>query len=147
MQLKATTAGRNVSRGDLDAAIGLEAAYQTAERNMSPEQEPVVRASLAAVGTGAAGIGIAGYREMADALWRQNYHVEQMEELVIWTEKIIRSRDRALGFMDQELKLYKGTPAQQMLGLLRWVYRTLRRDIRRIKSKLRINRKKEIEMQ
>ncbi|HEX2773842.1 MAG TPA: hypothetical protein VHN18_15615 [Micromonosporaceae bacterium] len=143
----ATTAGGTLTSDDLDAAIALEAACQTAERNLSPEHEPELRASLAAVGTGAAGIGIQGYREMADALWRQDYHLQQMEELVRWTERIIRSRDRALSFMDQELKLYQGTATQKVMLILRRVYRTLRRDARQIMNKVRRNRQKPIEMQ
>jgi hypothetical protein len=143
----ATTAGRTLTTRDLEAAIALEAAFQTAERNLSPEHEPDLRASLAAVGTGAAGIGVQGYREMADALWRQDYHVQQMEELVAWTERIIRSRDRALSFMDQELKLYQGTTTQKVMLILRRIYRTLRRDARQIMNKLRRDRQKPIEMQ
>ena len=100
-----------------------------------------------AILTGAAGIGVQGYREMADALWRQDYHVQQMEELVAWTERIIRSRDRALSFMDQELKLYQGTTTQKVMLILRRIYRTLRRDARQIMNKLRRDRQKPIEMQ
>jgi hypothetical protein len=144
--LLATTAGRNLVKADLDAGVALEAVYQAAERNLLPEHEPKLRASLAAVGTGDAGIGVQGYREVADALWRQDYHLQQMEELVRWTERIIRSRDRALSIMDQELQLYQGTATQKTLLLLRRVYRTLRRDARQIMNKVR-RKKKPIEMQ
>jgi hypothetical protein len=144
----AVTAGRSVTRDDLDAAIALEAAYQAAERDLPQDYVPALRTSLAAIGTGSAGIGIQGYREMADALWRQDYHAQQMEELIRWTERIIRSRDRALSFMDQELKLYQGTATQKVLLLLRRIYRTLRRDARQIANRLRRKKKqKAIEMQ
>ncbi|HEX7746000.1 MAG TPA: hypothetical protein VF462_12140 [Micromonosporaceae bacterium] len=143
----AATAGQSLNQGDLDAAIDLEAGQRAADRDLPPERTAELRAALAGVRADTAGVDIQGYREMADALWRQEYQLQQMHALVAWTEKIIRDRDRALSALDQEVRLYQGTRTEKVFTFLKMAYRKLRFSAGRLKRKLRRNRRDATEMQ
>jgi hypothetical protein len=132
-----TAAGRTVQQSDLDAALDLEAALRAADRNLTPEQETELRARLADVRTETAGVDVQGYREMTDALWRQEFDVKHMQELVAWTERIIHSRDRALSLLDDEMRLYRGTKTQRLVQFIKMAYRKARYDLNEVMSKIR----------
>jgi hypothetical protein len=143
----AATAGHALGQDDLDAAIELEAAQRAADRDLPPDRTAELRAALGNVRADSAGVDIKGYRELADALWRQDYQLQQMQALVAWTEKIIRDRDRALSSLDQELRLYQGTRTEKVYTFLKMGYRKLRFAAGRAKRKLRRNRRDATEMQ
>lgn len=143
----AATAGHALDQSDLDAAIDLEAARRAADQDLPPERRTELRDALAAVRADTVGIDIRAYREMADALWRQDYYVQQMQGRVAWTEKIIRDRDRALSALDQEIRLYQGTKTEKLMTFLKMGYRKVRADGGRLLRKVRRNRRDATEMQ
>ncbi|MFB9236715.1 hypothetical protein ACFFWC_14330 [Plantactinospora siamensis] len=136
----AATAGRTLRDGDLDAALDLEAAVRAAEEDLTPGEAAERRAALAEVRTETAGVDLRGYRELADARWREEYDVTHLRELMEWTEQTIRGRDRALSLLDQEMQLYRGTKTARLVQFIKIAYRRARYDLNELSSKVRRTR-------
>jgi hypothetical protein len=73
-----------------------------------------------------------GYRELVDAWWRQESELRHLRETLERTETVMRSRDRALSKLDQEIQLYSGTPTRKVVVFLRMIYGSVRRDARAV---------------
>jgi hypothetical protein len=80
-------------------------------------------------------VDVDGYRELTEALWRQRYEASHLLAMMEWTERIIRSRDRALSKLDWEVQFYHRSWAGRFLALARVAYRVASRDARKVARK------------
>ncbi|GAB7042057.1 MULTISPECIES: serine/threonine-protein kinase [Catenuloplanes] len=94
------------------------------------------RRELLALAPGAATIDVPGYRELAEALWRQRYQVSHLLAQMEWTEQIIRSRDLHLSKMDWEIQLYRKSWPGRFLMVARSGYKLVRSDTRKLSKKI-----------
>ncbi|MFI5843682.1 hypothetical protein ACIA8K_28670 [Catenuloplanes sp. NPDC051500] len=100
-----------------------------------PERD-LRRRELLAIAPGAATIDVPGYRELAEALWRQRYQASHLLAQMTWTEQIIRSRDLHLSKMDWEIQLYRKSWPGRFLMVARSGYKLVRNDTRKLSKKL-----------
>jgi SAM-dependent methyltransferase len=133
-QLTSTMAamlGRTLGAGTLRAAVELDTAHRAADERADPARdEGTLDPPAEAPRIPAA--DIAGYRELVDAWWRQEYELRHLRETLAWTERVIRSRDLVLSRLDHEIQLYSSSPTRKVVVFLRMVYRSLRRDARSV---------------
>lgn len=122
--------GRTPEPDELRAAIDLQVAYDTAERQLTLSEQQAHRVALLGVQPGTPPIDVPGYHELAETVWRQRYQSSHLLAMLDWTEQIIRSRDYWHSRMDWEIQLFRRTWGGRMLLLGRSGYRTLRRDVR-----------------
>ncbi|MDP9797809.1 hypothetical protein J2S43_006321 [Catenuloplanes nepalensis] len=94
------------------------------------------RRELLALAPGAATIDVPGYRELAEALWRQRYQVSHLLAQMEWTEQIIRSRDLHLSKMDWEIQLYRRSWPGRFLMVARSGYKLVRSDTRKLSRRI-----------
>ena len=94
------------------------------------------RRELLAIAPGAATIDVPGYRELAEALWRQRYQASHLLAQMEWTEQIIRSRDLHLSKMDWEIQLYRKSWPGRFLMVARSGYKLMRNDTRKLSKKI-----------
>jgi len=123
--------GHGVAAADVRAAVDLHLALETAEHELSLEEQHDRRLQLLAVSPGTASVDVDGYRELTEALWRQRYQASHLLAMMEWTEQMIQSRDLALSKLDWEVQLYRRTWAGRFLMVARAAYTVLTRDGRR----------------
>jgi hypothetical protein len=110
--------------GDLDAAIDLEVALRTAQDGLDPVRAGEVRQALTAFLQPVP--DVAGYRELVDVLWRQNYLLQHARETVAWMEKILLSRDTTLSQLDLQIQQHQLSTPEQVVELARKAYKKVR---------------------
>jgi hypothetical protein len=123
--------GHGVAVSDVRAAVDVHLALETAEHELSLEQQHDRRLQLLAVSPGTASVDVDGYRELTEALWRQRYQASHLLAMMEWTEQMIQSRDLALSRLDWEVQFYKRTWAGRFLMIARSGYRVMTRDSRK----------------
>jgi hypothetical protein len=128
--------GRGTADGDVRAAVALTVAVQTAEQNLSLSEQQARTLQLLAVTPGTAGVDVAGYLELSEALWRQRYEASHLLAMMEWTEQIITSRDLALSKLDWEVRFYRGSWAGRFLMAGRAGYQAAKRDGGRVARKV-----------
>jgi SAM-dependent methyltransferase len=133
------TVGWKLDPETLAAATEFDAAFGAAEGQpqLGPERPLWLYEEVTKVAGRVPPADIVGYRELVDAVWRQEYELIHLRETNAWTSSIIRSRDRALSKMDWEMQLYQASPTRKVFLLLRAIYRSLRRDVRTLLRKFR----------
>jgi hypothetical protein len=106
---------RAVDEAAVRQAVALHLALETAEQELTPAEQHDRELALLAVQPGTAPVDVAGYRELAEALWRQRYQASHLLAMMEWTERMIKSRDLALSKMDWELQFYRKRLAGRMV--------------------------------
>lgn len=120
-------AGRSLADEQLRAAIDLQVLIDGAEFGLGPAERRAHRLALSAVRPGTAPLDVAGYRELAEALWRQRYQASHLLAMMEWNEQIIQSRDSALSKMDWELQLLRRGWGGRSLMLAKRAYKSVRK--------------------
>ncbi|SDT71968.1 hypothetical protein [Actinoplanes derwentensis] len=120
-------AGRSLADDELRAAIDLQMVIDSAEFGLSPAERQAHRLALLAVQPGTAPLDVAGYHELAEALWRQRYQASHLLAMMEWNEQMIRSRDSALSKMDFELQLLRRSWSGRSLMLAKRAYKKVRK--------------------
>jgi hypothetical protein len=111
---------------ELSAAIELQVAIDGAEYGLGASERRALRLALSAIRAGSAPVDVAGYHELAEALWRQRYEASHLLAMMEWTEGIIRMRDDQLSRMDWELQFYRSRMTGRALMAAKRALRTLR---------------------
>jgi hypothetical protein len=125
-ELTATLLGMiGIGDAELGDAVDLQVALETAEHGLSADEQRERRRELL---TGTASVDVAGYRELAEAFWRQRSETSHALAMMEWTEKIIESRDYTLSKLDLEVQFYRSKLAGKALVLGRRAYQIARRD-------------------
>jgi hypothetical protein len=119
--------GRGATEEQVRAAVDLQIALETAEFDLSLDDQHDRKLRLLAVNPGTAPVDIAGYRELEEALWRQRYQASHLLGMMEWTEGIIGSRDNQLSKLDREVTFYRSKWPNKGLFLLRALIRKARR--------------------
>ena len=120
--------GMGVAEAQVRPAVDLHLALETADFELSLADQHDRRLELLAVRPGTASVDMNGYRELAEALWRQRYEASHLVAMMDWTEQMIQSRDLALSKADWELQFYRGSVAGRIMWVARSAYRAVRRD-------------------
>jgi hypothetical protein len=124
-------AGRETGEAGLAAAVDLEVRVEAADRDLGGNERRERRRHLLAVGPGTAPVDAEGYRELAEALWRQRYQAAHLLAMMEWTEQIIGSRDHTLSRLDWEIQYYRRSWAGRLLMLGRKGYAVAKKFVRR----------------
>jgi hypothetical protein len=132
--------GHGVAAADVRAAVDLHVALETAEYELGLSEQHDRKLQLLSVSPGTGSVDVDGYREQAEALWRQRYEASHLLAMMDWTEHMIQSRDLALSKLDWEVQFYRRTWAGRILMIARSGYGVLRRDGRRFLSARRRRR-------
>ncbi|GIE98384.1 hypothetical protein Ari01nite_58490 [Paractinoplanes rishiriensis] len=119
--------GRGIDDAEVRAAVDLHVRWETADHDLSLGAQQARRLHLLAVTPGTASVDIPGYRELAEALWRQRYEASHLLAMMEWTEQIIQSRDNALSKMDQQIQFYRSGPAGKTIMAAKEAFRIARR--------------------
>ncbi|MBB3099203.1 hypothetical protein FHR83_006909 [Actinoplanes campanulatus] len=119
-------AGRSVTEEDLRAAVDLQVTIDAAEFGMTPAERRAHRLALLAVQPGTAPLDVAGYGELAEALWRQRYQASHLLAMMEWTEQIIASRDSQLSRMEWELRFHRSRVTGRALMAAKRAYRMIK---------------------
>ncbi len=120
--------GHGISDAEVRDAVDLQVALETADQDLTAEQQQERKLQLLTVTPGTASVDIEGFRELTEALWRQRYEASHLLAMMEWTEQIIQSRDSALSKLDREVQFYRSGPAGKVLLMAREAYRVARRD-------------------
>ncbi|MBB4748309.1 hypothetical protein [Actinoplanes lobatus] len=120
-------AGRSVTEEDLRAAVDLQVTIDAAEFGLSPADRRAHRLALLAVQPGTAPLDVAGYGELAEALWRQRYQASHLLAMMEWTEQIIASRDSQLSRMEWELRFHRSRVTGRALMAAKRAYRMIKK--------------------
>jgi hypothetical protein len=120
-------AGRSLADEDLRAAIDLQVMIDSAEFGLEPAERQAHRLALRSVQPGTAPVDVAGYHQLAEALWRQRYQASHLLAMMEWTERIIQSRDAELSRMDWELRLLRRGWGGRGLMLAKRAYKMVRK--------------------
>jgi hypothetical protein len=123
--------GRGVAEAEIRTAVELHVTLETADFELTLEEQHDRTLLLLAVTPGTASVDIAGFRELTEALWRQRYEASHLLAQMEWTEQIIQSRDNALSKMDREIALYRSGFAGRVLLVAKELYRVVSRDGRK----------------
>jgi hypothetical protein len=118
--------GPGLTDDEVQAAIELQVAIEGAEFGLGESERRALRLALSAVRPGSAPVDVAGYHELAEALWRQRYEASHLLAMMEWTEDVIRMRDDQLSRMDWELQFYRSRLTGRALLAAKRVLRTLR---------------------
>jgi hypothetical protein len=119
--------GVAVGEAEVREAVELHMALETADFELSLSEQHDRRLLLLSVRTGAPSVDIDGYREMAEANWRQRYEASHLVAMMSWTDQMIRSRDLALSKLDWEIQFYKKTWAGRVLWIARSAFKIARK--------------------
>ncbi|MEU4622572.1 hypothetical protein AB0G04_21720 [Actinoplanes sp. NPDC023801] len=120
-------AGRSLDQEDLRAAVDLQVTIDGAEFGLNTAEQRAHRLALLAVQPGTAPVDVAGYHELAEALWRQRYQASHLLAMMEWTENTIRLRDDQLSRMDWELRFHRSRLTGRALMAAKRAYRGLRK--------------------
>jgi hypothetical protein len=120
-------AGRSLADEELRAAIDLQVMIDSAEFGLDLAGRQAHRLALRAVQPGTAPVDVAGYHQLAEALWRQRYQASHLLAMMEWTERIIQSRDAELSRMDWELRLLRRGWGGRGLMLAKRAYKMVRK--------------------
>jgi hypothetical protein len=120
-------AGRSLADEELRTAIDLQVVIDSAEFGLDRAAQQAHRLALRAVQPGSAPVDVAGYHQLAEALWRQRYQASHLLAMMEWTERIIQSRDAELSRMDWELRLLRRGWGGRGLMLAKRAYKKVRK--------------------
>jgi hypothetical protein len=120
--------GMGVADEQVRPAVELHVSLETADFELSLSEQHDRTLELLAVRPGTASVDVNGYRELAEALWRQRYEASHLVAMMDWTEQMIQSRDLALSKADWELQFYRHKLAGRIMWVARSAYRSVRRD-------------------
>ncbi|MCU7729752.1 hypothetical protein ODJ79_39050 [Actinoplanes sp. KI2] len=124
-------AGRGMTDESVRAAVDLRIRLETADFELTLDEQRERRLQLLAVTPGTAGVDIPAFRELTEALWRQRYEASHLLAMMEWTEQIIESRDSALSKLDREIQFHRSGWAGRMLLVARETYRFAKKAVRR----------------
>jgi hypothetical protein len=120
-------AGRSLADEELRAAVDLQVTIDGAEFGLDRAGRQAHRLALRSVQPGSAPVDVAGYHQLAEALWRQRYQASHLLAMMEWTERIIQSRDAQLSRMDWELQLLRRGWGGRGLMLAKRAYKMVRK--------------------
>jgi hypothetical protein len=120
--------GVAVTEAQVRPAVELQVALEAADFELTLSEQHDRQLELLSVRPGSASVDVDGYREMAEALWRQRYEASHLLSMMSWTEQMIQSRDLALSKADWELQFYRRKLAGRIMWVARSAYRAVRRD-------------------
>ncbi|NMO55033.1 class I SAM-dependent methyltransferase [Actinoplanes sp. TBRC 11911] len=120
--------GIAVGDAQVREAVELHMALETADSELSLAEQHDRQLQLLSVRTGSPSVDVDGFREMAEANWRQRYEASHLVEMMAWTDQMIRSRDLALSKLDWEIQFYKKSWAGRVL----WIFRSALKVVKKL---------------
>ncbi|MFF5296983.1 hypothetical protein [Paractinoplanes globisporus] len=122
---------------EVRAAVELHVRLETAEYELTLDDQQQRLLALLAVTAGTGPVDIPGYRELTEALWRQRYEASHLLAMMEWTEQIIESRDKTLSRLDLQIQFYRKGWTGRAVMAGRAAYRAARRDSGKALRRLR----------